>query len=236
MIVNRIIEDKELGTVFVRVNARARRFIFRSKEDGIQVTVPPRTSLAEVKNAIEQLRPRLKAALHKQNRKLIDLDFRIDTEFFKLKLVGGECERFLSRSELGEMQITCPPDADFSDDNLQAWLRKVIEEALRRNAKIILPPRLYMLSMRHNLPYKGVKINSSSGRWGSCSSQGNINLSYYLVLLSRHLIDYVLLHELAHTREMNHGEGFWTLLDRLTDGKAQALREELKEHAADFLR
>ena len=162
MTVNRIIEDKELGPLFVRVNARARRLTFRTKEDGIYVTVPPRTSLAEIENAIEQLRPRLKAARQKQVRKLIDLDYRIDTEFFKLTLVGGQRERFLSRSELGEMQIICPPDADFSDENLQAWLRKVIEEALRRNAKIILPPRLYMLSMQHNLPYKSVKINSSS--------------------------------------------------------------------------
>ena len=219
MTVNRIIEDKELGPLFVRVNARARRLTFRTKEDGIYVTVPPRTSLAEIENAIE-----------KQVRKLIDLDYRIDTEFFKLTLVSGQRERFLSRSELGEMQIICPPDADFSDEKLQAWLRNVIEEALRRNAKIVLPPRLYMLSMQHNLPYKSVKINSSSGRWGSCSAQGNINLSYYLVLLPKHLIDYVLLHELAHTREMNHGERFWDLLDRMTDGKAQALRAELRKY------
>lgn len=224
------IEDKELGPLFVRVNARARRLTFRAKSDGIHVTVPPRTSRAEIERAIEQLRPRLLAARQKQTQRLIDLNYRIDTEFFKLTLVSGQRERFLSRSELGEMQIICPPNADFADDNLQAWLRKVIEEALRRNAKVILPPRLYMLSVQHGLPYKSVKINSSSGRWGSCSAQGNINLSYYLVLLPRHLIDYVLLHELAHTREMNHGERFWALLDRMTDGKAQALREELRRY------
>ena len=54
MTVNRIIEDKELGPLFVRVNARARRLTFRTKEDGIYVTVPPRTSLAEIENAIER--------------------------------------------------------------------------------------------------------------------------------------------------------------------------------------
>ena len=212
MITEHVLEDKELGRLLVRVNVRARRLTFRTREDAIHVTVPPGTTIGEVKNAVEQLRPRLRAAREKQSRPLIDLGYRIDTEFFKLSLVGG----------------------DFSNKELQAWLRKVIEEALRRNAKIILPPRLYALSLRHNLPYKSVKINSSSGRWGSCSARGNINLSYFLVLLPKHLIDYVLLHELAHTREMNHGERFWALLDGMTDGKAQLLRSELRKYRTDF--
>ena len=234
MMTEHILDDDELGKLLVRVNMRARRLTFRTREDAIHVTVPPGTVLSEINNAIEQLRPRLRSARQKYIRPLIDLNYRIDTEFFKLSLVSGRRERFLSRSELGEMQIICPPDADFSDHKLQEWLRKVIEEALRRNAKILLPPRLYALSLQHGLTYKSVKINSSSGRWGSCSARGNINLSYYLVLLPQHLIDYVLLHELAHTREMNHGERFWVLLDRFTDGKALALRNELKQYRTEF--
>lgn len=234
MMTEHILDDDELGKLLVRVNMRARRLTFRTREDAIHVTVPSGTVLSEIKNAIEQLRPRLRSARQKYIRPLIDLNYRIDTEFFKLSLVSGRRERFLSRSELGEMQIICPPDADFSDHKLQEWLRKVIEEALRRNAKILLPPRLYALSLQHGLTYKSVKINSSSGRWGSCSARGNINLSYYLVLLPQHLIDYVLLHELAHTREMNHGERFWVLLDRFTDGKALALRNELKQYRTEF--
>lgn len=234
MAAERVIEDRELGCLLVRVNARARRLTFRVREDAVHVTVPPGTTVTEVVNAVEQLRSRLKTARQKQSRPLIDLDYRIDTEFFKLSLMRGEHDRFLSRSEQGKMQIICPPDADFSDKNLQDWLRKVIEEALRRNAKIILPPRLYALSLQHNLSYKSVKINSSSGRWGSCSTRGNINLSYFLLLLPGHLIDYVLLHELAHTREMNHGERFWQLLDSLTGNRAQALRNELRRYKTDF--
>ena len=79
-----------------------------------------------------------------------------------------------------------------------------------------------------------MKINSSRGRWGSCSARKDINLSYYLVLLPFRLIDYVLLHELCHTREMNHSERFWQLLDRFTGGKALALRKELKEYRTEI--
>lgn len=228
----RILEDEELGRLVVSVNRRARRMTFRTQEDVIRVSVPPGTTDTEIRNAVNQLRSRLRACRLSQPRSLIDLDFRIDAEYFKLSLVQGERERFLAHSELGELRIICPPDADFTDEKLQAWLRKVVQEALRRNAKIILPPRLYQLSLQHGLTYRSVKINSSTGRWGSCSSSGNINLSCFLMLLPRHLIDYVLLHELAHTREMNHGDAFWALLDRLTEGKALQLRSELKQHRA----
>ena len=190
--------------------------------------------MKEVKEAREKLRSRLLDSRQKLIRPLIDLNYRIETEYFKLSLVSGKREKFLAHSELGEMRIICPPTADFTDSNLQDWLRKVIEEALRRNAKIILPPRLYMLSERYGLPYKSVQINSSRGRWGSCSSHKKINLSYFLVLLPKHLIDYVLLHELCHTCEMNHGDRFWDLLNGFTGGKALELREELKKYKTEI--
>lgn len=227
---NYLIEDAELGTITWKVNAKARRMTFRTKPEGVFATVPTGTTQKEVEKAIETLRPKLLKAKEKAKPKpLIDLNYRIDAEYFKLSLVSGNRERFLSHSELGEMRIICPPNADFNDAGLQEWLKKVIVEALRRNAKIVLPPRLYMLSMKHGLPYEQLKINSSKGRWGSCSAKKHINLSCYLMLLPSHLIDYVLLHELAHTKEMNHSEKFWALLDKLIDGKAKALRKELMQ-------
>ena len=229
-----VIEDEELGSLIVRVNPRARSLVFRTKSDAVYVSVPPGTTTKEVKRAIENLRCKLLLSRQKVARPLIDLDYKIDAEHFKLSLILGEKEQFLANSRLGVMQIVCPPQADFTDENLQNWLRKVIEESLRRNAKSILPPRLEHLSAQCGLPYASVKINSSQGRWGSCSARKNINLSYYLVLLPSHLIDYVLLHELCHTREMNHGERFWDLLNRFTDGKALALRKELKKYRTEI--
>lgn len=230
----KIIEDDEIGRLIVRVNPRARSLVFRTKSDGVYVSVPPGTTMKEVGRAIDELREKLLAARKKKVRPLIDLNYKIDKEFFKLSLITGEKDQFLANSQLGYMQIICPPHADFTDGNLQAWLRKVIEESLRRNAKSILPSRLASLSKQCGLPYASVKINSSQGRWGSCSARKDINLSYFLVLLPSHLIDYVLLHELCHTCEMNHGERFWDLLNRFTEGRALALREELKKHRTEI--
>ena len=229
-----VIEDEELGRLVVRVNQRAKSLVFRTKSDAIYVSVPSGTTMKEIKQAVENLRGKLLASRRRLNRPLIDLNYKIDTEFFKLSLVSGDKEQFLANSRLGFMQIICPPTADFTDENLQDWLRKVIEESMRRNAKSILPPRLERLSKQCGLSYTSVKINSSQGRWGSCSGRKDIKLSYYLVLLPSHLIDYVLLHELCHTREMNHSERFWALLNQLTEGKALALREELKKYRTEI--
>ncbi|WP_195406721.1 YgjP family zinc-dependent metalloprotease [Bacteroides congonensis] len=229
-----VIEDEELGLLVVRVNQRAKSLVFRTKSDAIYVSVPSGTTMKEIKQAVENLRGKLLASRRRLNRPLIDLNYKINTEFFKLSLVSGDKEQFLANSRLGFMQIICPPTADFADENLQDWLRKVIEESMRRNAKSILPPRLERLSKQCGLSYTSVKINSSQGRWGSCSGRKDINLSYYLVLLPSHLIDYVLLHELCHTREMNHSERFWALLNQLTEGKALALREELKKYRTEI--
>lgn len=222
-----IIEDAELGRLVIKAHARAKHIVFRAKSDAIHVSVPSGCTMADVKRSVENLRGKLSAARQKVVRPLIDLHYRIATEHFNLSLVSGGKGQFLANSRLGAMEIICPPDADFSDERLQDWLRKVIEEALRRNAKAILPQRLAHLSKQCGLPFASVKINSSHGRWGSCSARKSINLSLYLVLLPSHLIDYVLLHELCHTREMNHSDRFWALLNQFTDGKAQALRKEL---------
>ena len=192
---DKIIEDDELGRLVIRVNSRARSLVFRTKSDAVYVSVPPGITLKEVKQAIENLRGKLLASRQKIARPLIDLNYKIDAEHFKLSLVSGEKDQFLANSRLGVMEIVCPPHADFTDEKLQSWLHKVI-----------LPSRLAFLSKQCGLPYSSVKINSSQGRWGSCSARKAINLSYYLVLLPSHLIDYVLLHELCHTREMNHSE------------------------------
>lgn len=102
------------------------------------------------------------------------------------------------------------------------------ERALKQQAARLLPQRLATLAHKHGFSYKAVRVRKLTSRWGSCSSQGVITLSYLLVQLPWHLIDYVLLHELAHTKHMNHSRDFWSTFEASLP-TAKTLRKEIRK-------
>ncbi|GHT20441.1 zinc protease [Bacteroidia bacterium] len=121
-------------------------------------------------------------------------------------------------------KINARKKAQIQNDNLMN------NNELSSIAKVSLPPRLADLARAHGFTFVSVKTRKSKTRWGSCSSKKAINLSYYLLLLPPHLIDYVMLHELCHTVHMNHSPAFWALLDQHSGGNAKAFRKELKNY------
>ena len=107
--------------------------------------------------------------------------------------------------------------AGFSVPNVvsQKALRDVLVEVLREEAKILLPQKLSYFSDQYGFHFHKVTIKHNSSNWGSCSRAGNINLNLNLIRLPEPLCDYVLLHELCHLKEPNHGPRFHALLERL---------------------
>lgn len=107
--------------------------------------------------------------------------------------------------------------AGFSAPNVvsQKALRDVLVEVLREEAKILLPQKLSYFSDQYGFHFHKVTIKHNSSNWGSCSRAGNINLNLNLIRLPEPLCDYVLLHELCHLKEPNHGPRFHALLERL---------------------
>lgn len=87
------------------------------------------------------------------------------------------------------------------------------EEQLRSEALAYLPGRLQELATQYGFSYQRVRIKHNLSNWGSCSSKGNINLNLCLMTLPKDLQDYVMLHELCHLRELNHGPRFHALLE-----------------------
>ena len=89
---------------------------------------------------------------------------------------------------------------------------KAIGKWLNSKATKVLPAQLSKLAEEHGFHYNRVTIRGQKTRWGSCSSKKNINLNYKLLFLEQSLSDYVLIHELCHTLEMNHSKRFWRLV------------------------
>ncbi len=100
----------------------------------------------------------------------------------------------------------------------------------KADARKRLTDRLYHLAREHGFTCNNVSIREQRTRWGSCSHKNNISLNVKLVLLPKELIDYVMLHELVHTRIHNHSKTFWAELDRyIGNGKVMAKKLRMND-------
>ena len=120
---------------------------------------------------------------------------------------------FRAKIEGSYLKVSLP-----AGSNLSQWQQKLLgsaEKALKKEAYAILVPRTEELARLYNLGFEGVKVRKMTSRWGSCSSKKHITLSYYLVQLPQELIDYVIIHELLHTKHMFHGPKFWRAFEEI---------------------
>src|SRR5690606_34792554 len=150
---------------------------------------------------------------------IMRLDGSKDTQF------SGIAE---APSENDTLWLSLPADAtgDRIRDVVQAWLQQ--------QAHAIIGARLNAFLQRTGLRINRWRLSSARTRWGSCSSRGNIMLNWRLIHFPLPIIDYVIAHELAHLREMNHGPGFWSEVSRLHPDYQQA-REVLRQHSPTSL-
>jgi predicted metal-dependent hydrolase len=102
------------------------------------------------------------------------------------------------------------------------------------SARKTLTTRLKLLSEKHGFKYGKVSIRRQRTRWGSCSARNNISLNVKLVKLSEELMDYVILHELVHTRVHNHSKKFWAELDRYV-GNGRAMAKRLRTNGLELI-
>jgi predicted metal-dependent hydrolase len=89
---------------------------------------------------------------------------------------------------------------------------------IRQRARRLLPPLLQDISRHTGLAYNRVSIRSQRTRWGSCSNRGNISLNDQLLFLPADTVEYLMIHELCHTRHLNHSKAYWTLVQQHCPG------------------
>ena len=114
------------------------------------------------------------------------------------------------------------------------WLERKVTEWMKQQARVLFDQRMIPFVRRLGKGPSDWALSSARSRWGSCSPDGKILLSWRLVHFPLHIIDYVVAHEIAHLKELNHGPRFWATVERLLPGH-QVARDELRRYPDGLL-
>ncbi len=201
---------------------------------GVRVSVPRWISFKNAERFAYQKIGWMKKHLSKmktlENKTTIfNLDTQFSTKKHQLVIIKKDISIYKTIIKDGLIKVLIPISIQVSSKECQDYIRGAIEHAWRKEAKELLTKRTAELAQTHGFEYAKISIRNSKTRWGSCSYNNNINLSLHLMMLPDDLIDYVILHELVHTKEKNHGIYFWKLLNDVL-GNAKILDKQMKEY------
>ena len=151
----------------------------------------------------------------------------IKTKFDTLKII--ESNKLEIKTQKNIVYFYYPNNISFDDDRIQKPLREAYKKAIRIEAKNYLPDRLSFLARKYGFSYGEVAIRNQKTRFGSCSYKNNINLNINLMNYDFDVIDYVLIHELCHTKVKNHSIKFWAEVEKYCP-EYKNLRKKLKSN------
>lgn len=220
--------DDEFGEITIRKSHRARYIRLSVTPNGtLRASMPVFASTRGLKKMLQASRDDIRAMLREQQPpSAYENGMRIGKSHSLLITPGSELK--VTRQQL-RIILTLPSHMSLDDTAARVALRKAIQAALRREARGYLPRRLQALATSLECHYTKVRFSHASTRWGSCSSNGTISLNIALMQLPFELIDYVLIHELCHTKQMNHSKDFWKLVEE-GDPEFTTHRQLLKKY------
>lgn len=188
---------------------RARRYVLRLRPDGTAcVTIPRGGTALEARRFVERNRDWLQRQWQRlRERPVQRLEWQIGSEI----LFRGTGAR-IERTEAGFVRLAdqLVPVPEWPSD-----MRALVERHLRRLAERELPQRVEELAAQHAFAVRRVTVRNQKTRWGSCSRRGTISLNWRLIQTPASVRDYIILHELAHLRHLNHLRLFWLEVQRL---------------------
>jgi len=184
----------------------------------VRLVVPLRTTRAEIDAVIERK--------SKWIQKQLDHFKKTDSETIKLDhdeiLLLGELYTFRLRPELNGRTVVDATERTVSsgrnllaDSELERWYRD--------RARTLIAGQLARFSREHGFEYGNVSIRDQKTRWGSCSARKNLSFSWRLVQLPPDIVDYVVVHELVHTKVLNHSKAFWAEVGSIFPDYKQAV-------------
>ena len=203
---------------------RARRYLLRLRPDGtVRVTIPRRGSVSAARDFAARNIGWLERQLQLlAARPKTPAGWNLGTEI-------------LFRGDLIVIEAAAGGSIRFGTERIKisaaaADLRPALQKYLRQLAALELPPRVLELAALHGISVTRISVRNQKTRWGSCSRRGTISLNWRLIQAPGSVRDYIILHELAHRRQMNHSEKFWQEVARLCPDYLQA-EQWVKRHA-----
>ena len=220
------IVDKEFGEIKIRKNKLARSVKLSVGVDGsLRASIPYYSPEFAVRRLVNGSRDEIRKMLATHNAKNSyqdgDLIGKAHTLFLR-KFLGEEIK---ISNEGNQILIQIPQGLDFENPLVQSEIRKTVSKILRKQAKAYLPRRISFLAEKYDFNFEKLRFSHTGTRWGSCSSSGTISLNIALMNLPHHLIDYVIIHELCHTRQMNHSSKFWQEVEKYCPNYKACVKE-----------
>jgi predicted metal-dependent hydrolase len=211
---------------------------FMIDDDGLRVTAPRRVTLPEIDNAIRAKQRWILTKLQERGERRAQREVRPPVAWVdgaQLPYLGGDIT--LRLKEATRSHCVFDLDARVLEvgvvPGLAEWqLKERVKLWFQSEAKRVFAERLDSYAARLGVTYQAVALSSAGSRWGSCTVQGNIRLNWRLIHYPLALVDYVVAHELAHIREMNHSARFWQVVASVYpdyDGAKAALRKRSQE-------
>jgi predicted metal-dependent hydrolase len=200
----------------LRVSARARRLrLVVRPGSGLEVVVPRGLSPAAHEPFLREKERWILATLERVTRESAAAAPQPVVEGRRLSFAGRELRlalrtgapagRFRAGLSSDTLTLTLPhSDPELARSALEVWYR--------RQAPRVFAERLHVCNQRYGFSYGRVSVKGQKSRWGSCSRLGNLNFNWRLLLAPLPVLDYVVIHELCHLKELNHGPRFWKLV------------------------
>lgn len=217
-----------IGTVRVTKRSGARSIRLTIAADGqVRVTIP---SWSRYQTGIDFVTDRSDWVRNNKPARIQQLqnDSRIG-KAHRLLFSSAAIDTPTSRLVGTEIRVIRPTGMAITHPTVQHVAQRAAIRALRSEAESLLPQRLKSLASQFEFNYHSITIKMLKGRWGSCDNTQDIVLNLYLMQLPWQLIDYVLLHELTHTKFLNHGADFWNEFLR-HEPAAKRLRKQIRLH------
>ncbi len=204
------------GVAYALRRSRRRSIGFVIAAEGLAVSAPRWVGVADIESALREKAAWILRKLQEQRERSRRLDAaRVDwRDGTRLPFLGAPVQLRLDsltsgvvlHAEQRALHLGLPASA------APAQIRDAVQSWLQRQARRIFEERCALLAPRLNVRMKRLSLSSAATRWGSASADGSIRLNWRLVHFGLPVIDYVVAHELAHLREMNHSPAFWDVV------------------------